>query len=118
MKRCLTIAAFAVSALLLDTAAIAQNKDEKEKSKNKIGEYDEIIIKRKDAGKNGKVTIEIKDDEVKVNGKPLEQFDDDNLSVRRKKAMAYGLVSPSPFRSEDMNFGDGRNFLYESDRPF
>jgi serine protease Do len=118
MKKGLTIAALAISALLLDNAAIAQNKDEKEKSKNKIDEYDEIIIKRKDAGKNGKVTIEIKDDEVKVNGKPLEEFDDANISVRKKKAMTFGLTAPSPFRSEDLNFGDGRNFLFEGDRPF
>ena len=55
-----------------------------------MGEYDEIIIKRKDVGKDGKVTIEIKDGEVKVNGKPLEEYENENLSVRRKKAITYG----------------------------
>jgi serine protease Do len=118
MKKCLSIAAFAMSALLYNNAAIAQNKDDKEKEKNKIGEYDEIIIKRKDAGKNGKVTIEINDDEVKVNGKPLDQYDDDNLSVRKKKATTYGFVSPSPFRSGDLNFNEDRNLFLGGDRPF
>ena len=85
MKRYFSAAAIAVCALLVQTPSMAQDKPEKEKSKDKMGEYDEIIIKRKD-GKDGKVTIEIKDGEVTVNGKPIDDFDDQNLSVRKKKS--------------------------------
>lgn len=102
MKKYLSIASFCIGALLLSNSVVAQDKANQDKSQNKIGEYDEIIIKRKDAGKNGKVTIEIKDDEVRVNGKPLDEFEDKNLSVRKKKAMTYGLTAPSPFRSGDL----------------
>lgn len=110
MKKYLSIASFCIGALLLNNfVVVAQDKDDKGNAQNKIGEYDEIIIKRKDAGKNGKVTIEIKDDEVRVNGKPLDEFEDKNLSVRKKKAVTYGLTAPSPFRSSDIT---------ESDRPF
>lgn len=115
MTKYLSIAAITMSVLLTENTAIAQDKG---KEKNKIGEYDEIIIKRKDVTKNGKVTIEIKDDEVRVNGKSLDEFEDDNLSVRKKKAMTYGLDSPSPFRSGDLNFEHGRSFIFENDRPF
>ncbi|HET9280119.1 MAG TPA: PDZ domain-containing protein [Flavitalea sp.] len=118
MKKYLAAAAIAICGLLIQNAAIAQDKEDKEKSKEKMGEYDEIIIKRKSAGKDGKVTIEIKDGEVKVNGKPLDEFDDDNLSVRRKQTMSYGLTRTSPFRSNDMVFGDGQHLLIGEDRPF
>ena len=118
MKRYLSAAAITIFALLIQHVAIAQDKDDKEKSENKLGDYDEIIIKRKDAGKDGKVTIEIKDGEVKVNGKPLSEFDDDNLSVRRKKTMTYGLSRTSPFRSPDLAFGDGHEIIVGEDRPF
>ena len=114
MKAYLSTAAIALFALLLSGGAIAQDKDPKEKSKNKLGDYDEIIIKKKDAGKDGKVTVEIKDGEVKVNGKPIDEFDDNNFSVRKKKATTYSLATPSPFRS----FDDGNNFLIDNDRPF
>ncbi|MBC7829876.1 MAG: PDZ domain-containing protein [Chitinophagaceae bacterium] len=117
MRKYLSAAAIAISALLLNDAVIAQDKEDKEKTKTRMGEYDEIIIKRKDVSKDGKVTIEIKDGEVKVNGKPIDEYDDDNLSVRKKKTLSYGVAAPSPFRSS-MNFGDGHNFLLDEDRPF
>lgn len=117
MKKYLSATAIAICALLIQSSAIAQDK-EKDKEKSKLGEYDEIVIKRKDAGKDGKVTIEIKDGEVKVNGKPIDEYEDDNLSVRRKKTMTYGLASPSPFRSGNMNLHNGQNFLFDEDRPF
>ena len=113
MKAYLSTAAIALFALFMSSDVIAQDKDQKEKSKAKLGDYDEIIIKRKDAGKDGKVTVEIKDGEVKVNGKPIDEFDDNNFSVRRKKATTYSLTTPSPFRS----YGDD-NFFIGEDRPF
>ena len=114
MKAYLSTAAIALCAFLMGGVTIAQDKDPKEKTRNKLGDYDEIIIKRKDASKDGKVTVEIKDGEVKVNGKPIDEFDDNNFSVRRKKATTYSLATPSPFRS----FDDGNNFLLGEDRPF
>lgn len=114
MKKYLSVAAIAFSTLLLQNSAVAQ--EDKDKSKSKLGEYDEIIIKRKDVGKDGKVTIEIKDGEVKVNGKPLEEYDDESLSIRRKRALTYGVTSQSPFRSQNFSFGD--DLVLGEDRPF
>ena len=50
-----------------------------------MGDKDEIIIKRK-GDKDSKVTIEIKDGQVFINGKPADDFDDDNLIIRRKRS--------------------------------
>jgi serine protease Do len=115
MRKYFSAAAIAIFALLFTNAVTAQEKDSKEKSKNKLGEYDEIVIKRKDVNKNGKVTIEITDGEVKVNGKPIDDYEDGNLSVRRKKTMTYDLVAPSPFRNGNMNY---EHFFLDEDRAF
>jgi serine protease Do len=122
----------AVAVLLLTSyACIAQQNDNNSKNKetatdnkkNKMKEYDEIVIKRKDVDKDTKVTIEIKDDEVLVDGKPIDQFENEDLSVKKRGANRYRMnVPPSPFRLEggwsfddnDMDLfdeGSGRAFL-------
>jgi len=37
--------------------------------------------------KTFKVTVEVRDGQVFVNGKPVSEFDDSNLSVRKRKVM-------------------------------
>jgi len=118
MKKYVTAVGIALGAILLQQTSLAQEKDEKEKTSNKMGEYDEIIIKRKVTGKDGKVTVEIKDGEVKVNGKPIDEYEDENLSVRRKHTMSYNVTARSPFRSGNMNSDDRLNYLLNEDRPF
>lgn len=121
MRKYLSAAAIALCALILTGSAYAQDKDKakekEEKTKNKLGEYDEIIIRRKNADKDGKVTIEIKDGEVKVNGKAIDEYDDENLTVRRRRPATYGLTAPSsPFRSWNYNGNDF--FNTNEDRAF
>jgi len=53
-------------------------------SKNQMGEFDEIVIKHKN-DKDGKVTVEIKNGDILVNGKKLDQYNDPDLSVFRRK---------------------------------
>lgn len=102
-------------ALLLHGAGFAQENHDQddEKDKEKLSDYDEIIIKRK-GDKDSKVTVEIKNGDVFINGKPLSEFDDDNVSVRRKKVPlwdgdSYTLAIPpspphSPFRGGAWNY--------------
>lgn len=96
MKRyLLSCTAIAGLALLLSQPVAAQDK-EKENGKSKLNENEEIIIKRK-GDKDSKVTIEIKGDEVTVNGKPLDEYDDENIVIRKGRSKL--LVPPhSPFR--------------------
>jgi len=124
-KYFLSIAGVAALFFLLNTSAVAQerertrrsdeekekSKEEKEKFKIKNGQNEEIIIHKKGDG-NSKVTIEIRDDEVLVNGKPLEDFDDDNISIRKGKSMTYG----SPFRGQEetWNMAEGNTFFNEN----
>lgn len=102
-----------LAALLLvlsqPVAAQDDNKADK-KDKDKVKQYDEIIIRKKTDKDGGKVTVEIKDGEVLVNGKPLEDFEDENISVRKRKSGAIaGTINGSPFRSHGgtaLNFGN------------
>jgi serine protease Do len=109
--------------LLLHAPGLAQdnNEDEKDTSRDKLRDYDEIVIKHK-SDKDAKVTVEIKDNKVYVNGKPVSEFNDDNVSVKKKKVpvmdgQSFSFISPdgapgaisiapSPFR----NHGGGWNF--------
>ncbi|MET3875524.1 PDZ domain-containing protein [Chitinophaga sp. OAE865] len=74
----LTIAGFSCFAM---SAVSAQTKDS---SKNQLGEFDEIVIKQK-SNKDGKVTVEIKNGDVLINGQKLDQYKDSDLSVFRRK---------------------------------
>lgn len=112
MKRYpLAVAAFTAITLLTGAVSVAQdtnNNKEKEKEKKtvkeKIAQYDEIIIRKK-TDKDDKVVIEIKDGEIIVNGKPIEEFDNENLSIRKLRTPRIGVTS-SPFRRQ----GGATNF--------
>ena len=61
----------------------------------------EIVIRQK-GDKDTKITLEIKNGEYFINGKPLEKFDDQNVIVEKRDISGdrdvYGIYSPSPFR--------------------
>jgi len=83
----LKISGLAVLTLLLFSPGFAQDQpqnEEKDSSMDKSHNYDEIIIRRK-SDKDVKVTVEVRDGQVFVNGKPVSEFDDNNISIRKKK---------------------------------
>lgn len=88
-----------------DAKTIPGNDSKKEQGrdkKDKLGEYDEIVIKRKNDDKDAKVTVEIKGDEVLIDGKPIDDFANDEVSVKIRGANRFRLNTPgSPFRMED-----------------
>ena len=104
MKRFLiSCTAMAALTLLLCQPLAAQDKEkdkdkDKDKDKSKVVENEQIIIKRK-GDKDTKLTIEIKGDDITVNGKPLEEFNDENVSIHKNKSQVW--VTPhSPFRGQ------------------
>ena len=90
---------------VISTPSKAQEKTEKEikkerviirngeGKKEKLNEYDEIVIRQKKGG-DTKVTVEIKDGDVIVNGQPIEKFEDDDVAVLKKKARVMTLTGP------------------------
>lgn len=83
----LKISGLAALTLLLFSPAFSQDqdqKDSKDSARNKNQNYDEIIIRRKN-DKDVKVTVEVRDGQVLVNGKPVSEFDDNDVSILKKK---------------------------------
>src|ERR1700694_1038862 len=119
MKKVLNTAILALIIIGSSVAAYAQEDvAPKTKTKIKAGDGDEIIIRKK-GDKGGKVTIEFKGDEVLVNGKPLSEYEDENITINKNR-MSYWdgnartFIAPrSPFRVEN-----GDNLLMTHDHVF
>lgn len=98
MRRFLyTLGFTAITALALPAAA-------QDKRSDKMGEYDEIVIKRKGGNKNAKVTVEIKDGEVLVDGKKIEDYRDGNIIVQHRV-----------IRPRDGNMPSGGEMIFPED---
>src|SRR5580692_1861253 len=90
MKRLLLrIPGLAILALFIQTSGFARQDIIQDNDDDSPRKYDEITIRHK-AGKDAKVTIEIKDGDVLVNGKPISDFEDTTLSIHRRKVTRYG----------------------------
>ena len=117
MKRILPkLSAVALATLLIAPVAIhAQDEKDKDKDKSDKKDGEQIIITRKNADQ-GKVTVVIDGDKVTVNGKPIEDLKDEDISVNRHKirngrsVMAYN--SPEGNWSYNWNDNDMK-MLYE-----
>jgi len=126
MKKFLVkIAGLSAILFLLQIPVFSQDKVEPEKDKplsDKVKTNNDEIIIIKKGDKDGKVTVETKDGKVLVNGKPVDEFQDDNFSVKRRKMEWYendgdvmALASPhSPFRTGVWN-NDGDNVFFFND---
>lgn len=98
-----------------------KRKAEKDAFKTERDEYktqsdnEEIIIKKK-TGKDSHLVIEIKEGAITINGKPIEDYDDENVSVRlRTRPEVFYDVPGSRFRSMDLgDMIDGVNLYGEN----
>src|ERR1700742_2490384 len=87
LQQLLRLSGLAALVLLFQSSGFAQtapDKIDKDTAVNHLRGYDEIIIKRK-SDKDAKVTIEIKNGEVLIDGKPASDYQDDDISVRKRK---------------------------------
>lgn len=110
----LKLAGLAALSAFIVTGSFAQdNKKDKEVYKKDKTDYkhsDDVIIIRQKGGKDAKLTIDIKNGDVLVNGKPIADYKDDNISISKRKQFttAYNdmaelgalnmLKAPSRFR--------------------
>lgn len=78
--------------------AIAQDQNQKIQS--------EQIIIQKDGNDSEKITIQVEGDQITVNGKPLSDFDNDHVKVKRKKMMIISDGDNIIFKGNPEDFGD------------
>ncbi len=129
----------AVLAFFIQTSGHAQdtNRDENtirrddiRKEDNSARREDEIVIRHR-GGKDAKVTIEIKDGDVLVNGKPASEYEDSTLTIHRRKINRYGNtftfsspeiipdVNVAPFEGRGFGEGNGNgSWSYSGDNLF
>jgi serine protease Do len=114
----LKMAGLATLVLLLHTSASAQGSvsimssdDMDTTSPGRTRSYDEVIIRHK-GDKDAKVTLEIKNGEIFVNGKPASEYKDDDLSIskRRYRSMGSGSYSLSDGDGEPMTITPFRSY--------
>ena len=101
MKKLLVLAAVAGFTSLGMT--VKAQDDKKEKVEKDYKESQEIIIRKK-GDKDAKITVEISGDKVTINGKPLAEFKDDevtinrrNIIIRDRKGRDVYTISPDAF---------------------
>ncbi len=93
---------------LLHTSGFAQEEVNTESDTDKGSRYDEIIIRHK-GDKNAKVTVEIKDGQVLVDGKPVSDFEDSTISIHKRKILTHdgtNLSFSGPDGSDLMSLGN------------
>jgi len=85
----LKVPGLAILALFIQTSGFAQQDNDPGRDDDSPRKYDEIIIRHR-SGKDAKLSIEIKDGDVLVNGKPVSEYEDSTLTIHRRKVMNYG----------------------------
>lgn len=73
----------AILALFIQSSVSAQDSSQ-DRDDDAPRKYDEIVIRHK-SGKDAKVTIEIKDGEVLVNGKPASEYEDSSMTIHKRR---------------------------------
>ena len=101
----LKLTAFLIAGLVL-TPAMAQEEKDKVKEKEKK-DHEQIIIRRT-GGDKEKMVIEINGDKITVNGKPLEDFKDGDVTISRHK-----IKDPMTYFRTQAGNGDIYRFLTE-----
>lgn len=114
----LKMAGLATLVLLLHTSGFAQGSisimsddDHDTSTPGRSRSYDEVIIRHK-GDKDAKVTLEIRNGEVFINGKPASEYKDEDLTItkRKFKSMGSGSYSFSDGDGEPMTMTPFRNY--------
>jgi serine protease Do len=93
---------------LLAPAALLAQKEDKDKERKEV---EQIIITLK-GDKKEKVMVEVDGDNIKVNGKPLKDLKDEEITVKRQKIRDRVALSRVPgAESWNFNFDDNFNFF-------
>ena len=110
MKKIIFTAALMCFAAFTNTSIAQDGKVEKGDKDKK--ETQEIIIRKK-GDKDAKVTVEIKGDKVTINGKPLSDYKDDEITINKRNIIIRDGRGNTRFQMAPGDF-DGMNFWNDS----
>ena len=115
MKKALFMAAFFAFAGVPSFVSAQDIKEEEKaetKDKSDKKESQEIIIRNKD-GKDMNLKLEINGDKIIVNGKPLSEFKDENVTINKRKMITRRGDMVFDFGDDAMAFNMDRDFMRE-----
>lgn len=111
MKKIVFTAAVICFAAITGTAIAQNDKDVKVEKDKK--ESQEIIIRKK-GDKDTKLTVEIKGDKITINGKPLSEFKDDEITINKRNVIIRDGRGNLRYRVNPGDF-EGLNFWSDDD---
>lgn len=103
-----SVALFGLAAIITSVKAQDDKVSETDKTQSQ-----EIIIRKK-GEKDKKFTVEIKGDKVIINGKPLSQFKDDEITINKRKIIVRDGNGNARFKMLPEDF-DGMAFFKNDD---
>ncbi len=112
MKKIVFTAAIVCFAAFTSTLTAQDDKGDKGAKGEKDKKETQEIIIRKKGEKDTKITVEIKGDKVTINGKPLSEFKDDQITVNRRNIIIRDGKGGTRFQ---MNPEDFEGFSWSSD---
>jgi serine protease Do len=109
MKRMIyLLSAVALATLLIVPASLhAQDEKDKEKDKSDKKDIEQIIVTKKGNTKE-KIVIEVDGEKVTVNGKPIEELKDGDITVNRHELKGYTM----PSGGFSYNWNDNKGLFY------
>lgn len=116
MKK-LLFALLAVSFSVASLTVSAQDDTDKDKVKDKSKKESQEIIIRKKGDKDTKITVEINGDKVTINGKPLSDFKDDNVTINRRNITVWDKNGNKSFEFAPGEFMNGMTWSRSDDEP-
>jgi serine protease Do len=114
MKKIVFTAAVMCFAAFTTTLTAQDDKGDKPYKTEKDKKESQEIIIRKKGEKDTKITVEIKGDQVTINGKPLSEFKDDQITVNRRNITIRDGKGGTRFQMNPEDF-EGFSFNTEDD---
>jgi len=99
----------------LSHTAIAQDEKENDKVKEKEKKESQEIVIRKKGDKDSKIIVEINGDKVTINGKPLSDFKDDNITINKRKVTVWNRNGNKEFEFMPGDFDAMKSFSWNGD---
>ena len=111
MKKTILITALIAFTFL--SLAVSAQDDKGDKGDKRSKESQEIIIRKK-GDKDTKIVVEVKGDKITVNGKPLSEFKDDEITVNRRNIIIRDGRGNMRFKTSPDDF-DGFSGFWSDD---
>lgn len=120
MKKVLLSAAVLGFIAFISTAFAQDEKMKNEKmiqkEKERKRQSQEIIIRTK-TDKDARITVEVNGDKVTINGKPLSEFKDENITINKRNITIWDNKGNKAFEMVPGEFMNGMSFSGTGDNP-